>query len=86
MKKSASRCTGTLKQICENLGEALGSARCRAIRDHLRTCKNCSAYLDSLKKTGRLYRLYPTPKLTKTARKLPHFTPATRTRERRGRT
>lgn len=85
MKKSASRCTGTLRQICENLGENLGSDKCRAIREHLRTCKNCSAYLDSLKKTGSLYRLYPTPTLTRTARKLPHFPPASRAQVRRGR-
>jgi predicted anti-sigma-YlaC factor YlaD len=39
-------------------GELLSPA-CREIRKHLKRCPNCTAYLDSLKKTVLLYRRYP---------------------------
>ena len=58
------RCKKTFRFICENLDEKLDSARCRSVRKHLDTCKNCRIYLHHLKKTIELYRRYPIPKLS----------------------
>ncbi len=50
------KCQGVYKYICENLDANMKSARCRAIKKHLDSCPDCSAYLDSLKKTILLYK------------------------------
>jgi hypothetical protein len=39
----------------------LNSQKCREIKAHINRCKNCTAYLDSLKKIIFLYRTYPVP-------------------------
>jgi hypothetical protein len=70
MKKIPSHCNKAFRQICENLGENVGSPQCRAIRTHLGKCDDCAAYLDSLLKTAELYRRYPTPPLRKRGRTL----------------
>ncbi len=49
-------CRSVHRYVCENLDENINSARCRAIRKHLQTCPDCTAYLDSIKKTVLLYR------------------------------
>ncbi|GJQ21025.1 MAG: hypothetical protein HBSIN02_13800 [Bacteroidia bacterium] len=49
------RCREAVKIIAENLG-ALDGRYFEAVRAHLQTCSNCSAYLDSLEKTVLLYR------------------------------
>jgi len=49
-------CGNVVKYICDNLDEGLNSRRCREIRKHLKNCPNCTAYLDSLKKTVLLYK------------------------------
>lgn len=70
MKKTRSiRCPDVLNHICEELDTELSSARCREIRRHLANCPNCTAYLDSLKKTIKLYRSYPKAHVPKKARK-----------------
>ena len=59
------------RHICDNLDADLNSQKCREIKAHIKKCKNCTAYLDSLKKTIRLYRTYPVPTVpAKTEKKL----------------
>jgi hypothetical protein len=57
-------CKEIAKHICGELDEHLDSPQCRAIKKHMETCPNCTAYLDSLKKTVRFYKYYPGPKLS----------------------
>ncbi len=68
MKKPPAReCEKIFFDLCERLGEDTGSANCRTIRQHLRACADCRAYLASLRKTIDLYRRYPEPRLTAAA-------------------
>jgi anti-sigma factor RsiW len=60
-------CRQAYRFICANLDEHITSARCRAIRRHIACCPNCQAYLDSVKKTIRLYRSAPGPRLPREA-------------------
>jgi len=55
------RCREVVRIVAENLG-ALDRREFTAVRKHLRTCSNCSAYLNSLEETVLLYRrtLFPT--------------------------
>jgi len=69
MKKKPLRCPDVLDHICEELDGKISSAQCREIRRHLEGCPNCTAYLDSLKKTVRLYKTYPNKKVPQKARK-----------------
>ena len=52
------KCTQALKYICDNLDAQMDSPRCREIREHLEGCPDCTAYLDSMKKTVSLYRRF----------------------------
>ena len=61
------KCTEVYIHICDNLDQRLGTRRCREIRQHLRVCRNCRAYLASLKRTVILYRSLPSPSLPKAA-------------------
>lgn len=63
------RCKGVYKYICENLDADLNSRKCRAIKKHLDSCPECTAYLDSLKKTIVLYRREPVPRVSKATHK-----------------
>ncbi len=56
-------CPEVYEHLCDNLDEQIDSESCRQIKAHLAGCENCTALLDSLKKTVYLYRKYPTPKL-----------------------
>ena len=58
-------CQQAYRYICDNLDENLTSARCRAIRRHIADCPHCQSYLDSVKKTIRLYRSAPGPNLSR---------------------
>jgi len=69
MKLKKIDCLDVAKHICGDLDEHINSPECRAIRKHLATCPNCTAYLDSLKKTVLIYEHLPNPRLTKRARK-----------------
>jgi predicted anti-sigma-YlaC factor YlaD len=69
MKKKTMRCPEVLEHICEELDAQISSAKCREIKRHLQECPNCTAYLDSLKKTIRLYKTYPARKVPQKARK-----------------
>ena len=61
MKKKIAHCSDVLDHICEELDTKLSTAQCRELRRHLAKCPNCTAYLDSLKKTILLYQWYPDP-------------------------
>ncbi len=63
------KCKGVYQYICENLDADMNSPRCREIRKHIEACPDCTAYLDSLKKTITLYRAEKGPKLSASAHK-----------------
>jgi predicted anti-sigma-YlaC factor YlaD len=56
-------CTEAYRFICDNLDQDLNSPRCRRIRSHLAGCTECRTLLDSVKKTVRLYRMMPVPRV-----------------------
>jgi anti-sigma factor RsiW len=58
------KCKDAYIYICDNLDADLNSPECREIRKHLVDCPDCTAYLDSLKKTVHLYRTAPVPEVT----------------------
>ncbi len=67
--KHTQSCKDMYQHMCENLDNELDSAACRKIRKHIENCENCSAFLDSLKKTVYLYKHYPVPQLPVLAHK-----------------
>ncbi len=71
MKRKPINCKEMASYLCENLTGGLNSARCRALKKHLAHCPNCTAYLDSLRKTVYLYKFYQDPRSPgKTLKKL----------------
>ena len=56
-------CKETYLHICDNLGADPNSAQCRRVLKHLESCPDCTALLDSLRKTVNLYRSSPSPKI-----------------------
>lgn len=62
-------CAEIYTHLCDNLDSKLDSESCRRIKAHIAECKNCTALLDSLKKTVYLYRKYPAPKLPASVKK-----------------
>ncbi|MFA5834421.1 MAG: zf-HC2 domain-containing protein [Bacteroidota bacterium] len=62
-------CGKVYEHLCDNLDAKLDSESCRRIKAHIKGCKNCSALLDSLKKTVYLYKQYPAPALPEQSRK-----------------
>ena len=69
MKNHTMHCPEIIDHICEELDTKISSAKCREIKRHLSRCPNCTAYLDSLKKTIRLYKTYPDKKVPQKTRK-----------------
>ena len=69
MKKKIAHCSDVLDHICEELDTKLSTAQCRELKRHLAKCRNCTAYLDSLKKTIRLYSSVPVKRPSLKARK-----------------
>lgn len=57
-------CAEIYAHVCDNLDSKLDSEECRRLKAHIAECRNCTALLDSLKKTVTLYRKYPTPTLS----------------------
>ena len=55
------KCSDVYRHICDNLDANLKTGRCLKIRQHLRTCPDCTAYLASLKSTVVIYRSVPSP-------------------------
>lgn len=43
-------------EICSELGEDIDSSNCKALREYVRECPDCRAFVDSVKKTITLYR------------------------------
>ncbi len=69
MKKHSMRCPEILDHICEELDTKISSAKCREIKRHHSQYSNCTAYIDSLKKTITLYKPYPDKKVPQKTRK-----------------
>lgn len=69
MRSKHLSCKESLAHLCGEMDEQIDSPKCREIKKHLEECPNCAAYLDSLKRTVRLYREYPCPKLPAKCRK-----------------
>jgi predicted anti-sigma-YlaC factor YlaD len=69
MKIKNIQCKEALKHICDKLDVGLNSPRCKTIKKHIRECPDCIAYLDSIKRTIRLYRAYPIPTIPKRVQK-----------------
>jgi hypothetical protein len=63
----AIRCNEVIKHVCEHLDEKMNSPQCRQIRKHLQECRDCTAYLNGLKKTIELYRTISNPRLSESA-------------------
>ena len=72
MRRKPIRCSEVASYVCENLTEGLNSPRCRALKKHLAECPNCTAYLDSLKKTVYLFKTIKDPRLPGSVRKHLH--------------
>ncbi len=62
MKEQTVTCEEVHEHICDNLDEDINSPNCRAIKLHLNECPECTSYLKSLKTTIDLYREYPSPR------------------------
>ena len=45
-----------VKIICTELGEDLDSPNCKRLNEFIKTCPNCEAFVDSVKKTIKLYQ------------------------------
>lgn len=73
MREAASRdCRAIFAVLSDFIDGALDARHCRALRRHIRGCKPCLEYLDSLKRTIRLCQLYqtaPAPPLPASVRK-----------------
>jgi len=49
-------CTEVLEQLADYLDEDARAELCKAIEEHLHTCRECSFYVDTVKKTIVLYQ------------------------------
>ena len=56
--------------ICTELGEDLDSPSCKELRKYIKTCPDCEAFVDSMKKTIRLYQDYTPPYSAKIRKRL----------------
>ena len=63
------RCSEVAKYVCEHLDEEIDSPKCRAIKQHLQTCKTCPKDLADVKKVITLYRRESVPRLTQDVEK-----------------
>lgn len=69
MKMRKEQCKKILRFICFNLDENIHSKRCASIKKHMEECSDCTAFLESLKKTVAFYRNYPVPAISKKEKK-----------------
>jgi len=44
--------------ICTELGEDMDSPACQKLREHVKSCPDSAAFVDSVKKTIRLFQRY----------------------------
>ncbi len=49
-------CTEVLEQLADYLDEEARAELCKAIEEHLHACRECSFYVDTVKKTIVLYQ------------------------------
>lgn len=63
------KCKEAYLHICDNLDADLDSDKCREVRKHLASCPDCTALLDSVKKTVSLYKKAPNPEVPSAAHK-----------------
>ncbi|MEO8168285.1 MAG: hypothetical protein ABI623_08560 [bacterium] len=63
------KCKEAYLSICDNLDADPNSAKCRRVLKHLETCPDCTALLDSVKKTVALYKSAPSPRVPSAAHK-----------------
>ncbi len=59
-----------ISNICTELGEDLDSPSCKAMREYVKTCPDCEAFVDSVKKTIKLYQEYTPPNSEEASKKL----------------
>ncbi len=52
-------CLTKLETICSQLGEDLSSERCKMLKEQMKKCPGCCAYIDTIKKTVELYHNLP---------------------------
>ncbi len=65
-------CADVARHVEHELDGRLHASAYRRIRDHLKRCPNCTAYLDSLKNVVYLYQHLTTPGLSGRQRKQLH--------------
>lgn len=53
------KCTDVAKHVLDHLDLKINSSVYKEVKKHLERCANCAAYLDSVKKTVKLYRIIP---------------------------
>ncbi len=49
-------CDDILNRICDDLSEDINSQVCKDIKNHLESCENCSAQINSMKNAVNLYK------------------------------
>lgn len=59
--KEGAACREIFAALSEYLDGTLPARNCRELRRHLKGCKPCIAYLDTLQKTIRTCQLYSAP-------------------------
>ncbi|KPK89705.1 hypothetical protein AMJ80_09400 [bacterium SM23_31] len=52
-------CIKKIEEICDRLGEDIDSEWCKKLKEHLKDCPVCCAYVDTIKKTVELYKVLP---------------------------
>ncbi len=72
IEKHTTGCRTVATHLQLQLDSKLRTRVCREIKRHLEHCPNCTAYLDSLKKTILLYKKYPDPQVPKRMRQELH--------------
>ena len=58
MKREEITCKEVMKHVCQSLGEDLDDEKCRDVKKHLDTCRNCREYFKSVEITIECYRKY----------------------------
>ncbi|NUQ82534.1 MAG: hypothetical protein HUU10_13050 [Bacteroidetes bacterium] len=48
-------CRRIIDEMCERMGEDMTSPHCRELMKHVEDCPDCKAYLQSLKKTVKVF-------------------------------
>ncbi len=65
MNKKKLNCKEIFSSLSLYLDKELDDALCEEIDRHLRKCKPCNAFLDTLRKTVKLYRKFKPAEITR---------------------